>query len=91
MHVLSILSAFILSQDQTLRSIYITQQNLLIILHQFIVVFALIVFLYSVANVLIHQFRSLADKVYITTNNIFRQYFFKKIYKNFNFYKKGIK
>ena len=50
--------------------------KLLIVLHQFIVVFALIVFLYSVANVLIHQFRSLADKVYITTNNIFRQYFF---------------
>ena len=43
-------------------------------LHQFIVVFALIVFLYSVVNVLIHLlYRSLADKIYIITNNIFRQ------------------
>ena len=52
--------------------------------------FALIVFLYSVANVLIHQFRSLADKVYITTNNIFRQYFFSFFKKNLNFYFKLI-
>ena len=43
---------------------------------KFIVVFALIVFLYSVANVLVYQCRSLTDKIYIITNNIFRQYFF---------------
>ena len=49
--MLSILSAFILSQDQTLRSIYILSK-ITDNLHQFIVVFAFIVFLYSVANVL---------------------------------------
>ena len=46
-------------------------------LHQFIVVFAFIVFLYSVANVLnIILSRFLADKIYSTTYTKFRQHFF---------------
>ena len=51
LHVLSILSAFILSQDQTLRSIFF-KAHLLFCLHQIYGCF--LSFLYSVVNVLCH-------------------------------------
>lgn len=55
LHVLSILSAFILSQDQTLRSIFLTSVVLLteFYLHHFLIKIVSFIFPYSVVNVLI--------------------------------------
>ena len=65
LHVLSILSAFILSQDQTLRSIFSYSSFLLsFLLHQFYGCF--LSFLYSVANVL-----SLSARIILTSFTYF--------------------
>ena len=74
LHVLSILSAFILSQDQTLRSIFSYSSFLLsFLLHQFYGCF--LSFLYSVANVL-----SLSASIILTSFTDFVNRKFKNIF-----------
>ena len=86
LHVLSILSAFILSQDQTLRSIFPYSSFLLSFLfHQIYGCF--LSFLYSVANVLVTLTSIILTLFLDFVNNIFQFFLnFLLFFLAFNFY-----
>ena len=79
LHVLSILSAFILSQDQTLRSIF--SYSSLCYLCFTPIYGCFLSFLYSVANVLVALTSTILTLFLDFVNNIF--YFFKIFYYSF--------